>query len=68
MTPATVTSPVASIVTGVFSAFFLNVTVTPEGILIVVKLKIPLSGICSTVLAVGANSPSAPVLPLSNAA
>jgi hypothetical protein len=34
--PAIVTSPVASIVTGVLAAFGVKVTVTPEGMLIVV--------------------------------
>jgi hypothetical protein len=34
--PAIVTSPVASIVTGVFAAFGVNATSTPAGILMVV--------------------------------
>jgi hypothetical protein len=36
MVPATVTSLVANIVTGVLAAFLLNVTVTPAGIVTVV--------------------------------
>jgi len=62
--PATVTVPVASIVTGVLAAFLAKVTVTPVGILIVVKLKTPFGGSVKVVLAVGAKGPSAPVLPL----
>lgn len=42
--------------------------VTPVGMFTVVKLNTPLAGIWSTVFAVGSNAPSAPVLPLSNAA
>jgi len=61
-----VTLPLAKIVTGVLVVFFLNVTVTPEGIFTEVKLKIPLGGNCSWVLTVGLKAPSAPVLPLSN--
>lgn len=62
--PATVTVPLANIITGVFAAFFTKLTVTPEGILTVVKLKTPLGGKVNVVLAVGAKAPSAPVLPL----
>ena len=65
--PAIVTLPLARITTGVFVVFFVNVTVTPLGILTVVKLKIPLGGNCSVVFTVGLNAPSASVLPLSNA-
>jgi hypothetical protein len=36
MTPAIVTSPVASMKTGVFFAFLWNVTVTPDGMFTVV--------------------------------
>src|SRR5205814_1307893 len=64
--PAMVTSPLASIVTGVFAAFRRNLTVTPRGMLIVVKLKTPLGGSASVMSAVGLNAPSAPVLPLLN--
>ena len=52
--------------TGVLAAFRANVTVTPAGIVTVVKLKTPLGGSGTVVLAVGANTPSAPVLPLLN--
>jgi len=62
--PATVTVPVASKVTGVLAAFLAKVTVTPEGILIVVKLKTPFGGSVNVVVAAGAKAPSAPVLPL----
>jgi hypothetical protein len=55
---------VASIVTDVFAAFGVNVTVTPAGMVMVVKLKIPLAGTVKVVLAEGAKAPSAPVLPL----
>jgi hypothetical protein len=62
--PAIVTSPVAKIVTGVFVAFRVNRTVTPAGILTVVKLKAPLGGSVSVVVEGGLKAPSAPVLPL----
>jgi hypothetical protein len=62
--PATVTLPLASMVTGVLAAFRVKVTVTPAGMLIVVKLNTPLGGRASVVLVVGLNAPSAPVLPL----
>ena len=65
-----VTSPVASIVTGVLAAFFLNLTVTFEGMFTVVKLKTPLASRGTVVVLVkpdGLNAPSAPVLPLSKA-
>ena len=65
--PAIVTSPLASITTGVLVVFFLNVTVTPEGMFTVVKLNIPPGGSGSSVFTVGLNAPSAPVLPLLNA-
>jgi len=55
---------VASKVTGVLAAFLAKVTVTPEGILIVVKLKTPFGGSVNVVVAAGAKAPSAPVLPL----
>jgi len=60
-------------VTGVFDALRLNVAVTPLGMFTVVKLNTPLAGSAvSTVhgvgLHVGLNAPSAPVLPLENAA
>ena len=61
-----VTLPLASNVTGVLAAFRVKVTVTPAGILIVVKLNTPLGGRVSVVLVVGLNAPSAPVLPLLN--
>jgi hypothetical protein len=64
--PLIVTSPVARIVTGVFAAFFEKVTVTPAGIVTVVKLNTPLGGSVRVVFAAGANAPSAPVLPLTN--
>jgi hypothetical protein len=67
MAPAIVTSPVARMTTGVLAAFFVNVTATPEGIFTVVKLKTPLGGSVSVVLAVGFKAPSAPVEPLTNA-
>jgi hypothetical protein len=66
--PAIVTLPVARITTGVLVTFFLNDTVTPAGMFTVVKLKIPLGGKSRTVVTVGLNGPSAPVLPLLNAA
>jgi hypothetical protein len=59
-----VTLPVASIVTGVLAAFRVKVTVTPAGMLIVVKLNTPSGGSVSVVFVVGLNAPSAPVLPL----
>jgi hypothetical protein len=62
--PDTVTVPLASNVTGVLAAFLEKVTVTPEGILTVVKLKTPFAGSVKAVLPVGAKAPSAPVLPL----
>jgi hypothetical protein len=62
-----VTFPLASQTTGVFVAFFLKVTVTPAGMLTVVKLNTPLGGNSNSVLTVGLNAPSAPVLPLLNA-
>ncbi|MGH7279063.1 MAG: hypothetical protein ACREJG_10260 [Candidatus Rokuibacteriota bacterium] len=37
ITPAIVTSPLASSVAGLFAALRVNVTVTPDGILMVVK-------------------------------
>ena len=51
-------------VTGVFAAFFVKRTVTPDGMLTVVKLKTPEGGSVRVVVAVGLNGPSAPVLPL----
>jgi hypothetical protein len=59
-----VTFPVARRTAGVLAAFFVKVTVTPLGILMVVKLKTPLGGRVSTVLLLGLKAPSAPVLPL----
>src|SRR5262249_11381017 len=64
--PAMVMLPVARIVTGVFAALRVNRTVTPEGIVTFVKLKTPLGGTASVTFAGGANTPSAPVLPLLN--
>src|SRR2546425_666974 len=64
--PAMVTFPLARIVTGVFAALRVKVTVTPAGMFTVVKLKTPLAGNVSVVLAVGLKAPSAPVLPLLN--
>jgi hypothetical protein len=61
-----VTLPLASMVTGVLAAFRAKVTMTPAGMLIVVKLKIPLGGSARVVFVVGLNAPSAPVLPLLN--
>jgi hypothetical protein len=66
-TPAIVTFPLASQTTGVLVAFFLNVTVTPVGTFMVVKLNTPLGGSSNSVFTVGLNAPSAPVLPLLNA-
>jgi hypothetical protein len=63
-----VTFPEAKIVTGALAAFRVKVTVTPTGISTVVKLNTPLDGTVSTVFAVGAKAPSAPVLPLSKGA
>jgi hypothetical protein len=59
-----VTLPLARIVTGVLAALRANLTMTPAGMLIVVKLKTPLGGSASVVLVVGLNAPSAPVLTL----
>lgn len=67
MVPWMTMSPDASMTTGVFAAFLWNVTVTPAGMFTEVKLNTPLAGGCKTVVAVGLNAPSAPVLPLSNA-
>jgi hypothetical protein len=64
--PAMVTFPVASMYTGVLLAFLAKETVTPKGMLIVVKLNMPLAGICKTVSMVGASEPSLPLLPLLN--
>jgi hypothetical protein len=64
--PAMVTLPLASSVTGVLAALRVKVTVTPAGMLIVVKLNTPLGGRVSVVLVVGLSAPSAPVLPLLN--
>jgi hypothetical protein len=61
-----VTLPVANIVTGVLVAFLVKVTVTPAGMLMVVKLNTPDGGSVSVVLVVGLNAPSTPVLPLLN--
>src|SRR5574337_513561 len=71
--PSTFTSPVARMVTGVLVWLRLKVAVTPLGIFTVVKLNTPLAGSAvSTMhgvgLHVGLNAPSAPVLPLENAA
>jgi hypothetical protein len=62
------TSPVVKIVTGVLEAFGVKVTVTPVGMLIVVKLNTPEGGTWSVVLVLGFSAPSAPVLPLLKAA
>jgi hypothetical protein len=62
--PAMLTLPVASIVTGVFATLRTKRTVTPEGIVTLVKLKMPFGGGVSVTFAVGVNAPSAPVLPL----
>src|SRR5687768_7149419 len=66
MRPATTTLPVASSEIGGWRtpASVANETVTPAGMWMVVKLKTPSAGIGSCTLAVGANAPSAPVLPL----
>jgi hypothetical protein len=64
--PAIVTLPLARSVTGVFVALRVNLTVTPTGMLIVVKLNTPLGGSVSVVVVVGLKAPSAPVLPLLN--
>jgi hypothetical protein len=66
MVPAMVTSPVARRVAGVLLAFRVTVTVTPAGIVMVVKLKTSLGGRASVVLLVGLKGPSTPVLPLVN--
>jgi hypothetical protein len=66
--PVIVTFPEAKIMTGVFAAFGVNVTVTPAGTFTVVKLKTPLGGRATVVLVAGAKAPSAPVLPLSKGA
>jgi hypothetical protein len=52
---------------GVLVVFLRNFTVTPEGIVTDVKLKMPLRGSVSVVLTVGVKAPSAPVLPLMKA-
>jgi hypothetical protein len=41
-----------------------NFTVTPDGMVTLVKLNIPEAGRGTVVLTVGANAPSTPVLPL----
>jgi hypothetical protein len=66
MVPLMVTLPVARRIAGVFAAFRVKVTVTPEGILTVVKLNTPVGGRARMVLLAGLNGPSAPVLPLLN--
>src|SRR5206468_5424073 len=62
--PAIVTLPLARSVTGVLAAFGMNFTVTPLGMLIVVKLNTPACGSVNVLSVVGLNAPSAPVLPL----
>jgi hypothetical protein len=64
--PAMTTLPVASNVIGVFAALRVKTTVTPAGMLMVVKLNTPSGGSASVVLVVGLKAPSAPVLPLLN--
>jgi hypothetical protein len=64
--PEIVTFPVARIVTGVFRELREKRIVTPEGMLMVVKLKTPLSGNIKVWLSVGLKGPSAPVEPLTN--
>jgi hypothetical protein len=66
MVPAMVTLPLASSVTGVLDALRVKVTVTPAGMLMVVKLNTPDGGSASVAFVVGLNGPSAPVLPLLN--
>jgi hypothetical protein len=61
------TSPVASITTGVLVALRWNLTITPVGMVTEVKLNMPDGGSGTVVFTVGANGPSAPVLPLVNA-
>ena len=58
--PAMVTPNVVRIITGVLLAFGVKVTVTPAGILTVVKLKTPLAGTCNTVFAVGLKAHPSP--------
>jgi hypothetical protein len=60
-TPAIVTLLVASSVTGVLAALRVKRTVTPAGMVIVVKLNTPEGGSVSVVLEAGAKGPSAPV-------
>jgi len=62
--PEIVTLPLARIVTGVFRELRPKRMVTPDGMLMVVKLKTPLSGSSSVWLSVGLKAPSAPVEPL----
>jgi hypothetical protein len=64
--PAITAFPLASIVTGVLVALRVKVTVTPTGMLMVVKLNTPDGGRASVVFVVGLYGPSAPVLPLLN--
>ncbi|HEY9172591.1 MAG TPA: hypothetical protein VI136_09940 [Verrucomicrobiae bacterium] len=61
------TSPVANKYTGVFSAFFVNVSVIPVATAMVVQLKMPFVGSCRVVSVVMFIGPYAPVLPQSNA-
>jgi hypothetical protein len=63
-----IASPAASKYTGVLREFFAKKTVTPAGILTVVKLNFPSGGTVNTTSVVGLNGPSAPVLPLLNPA
>src|SRR5438046_7814358 len=62
--PAIVTLAVARSVTGVFAALRVKRTMTPDGMLMVVKLKTPFAGSVSVVLVVGVKATSAPLLPL----
>ena len=47
-----------------FATLGMNLTVTPLGMLIVVKLSTPAGGSVKVLSVVGLNAPSAPVLPL----
>ena len=49
-----------------FAALRVKRTMTPDGMLMVVKLKTPFAGSVSVVLVVGVKAPSAPLLPLLN--
>src|SRR5437763_7599405 len=62
--PVIVTSPLASMTTGLLFELRRKVICTPLGMFTVVKLNMPPSGTTMLWLAVGAKAPSAPVEPL----